>query len=75
MQIHCLRIKLPLHLPQACNFIEKEALAQVFPCEFFEIFKNTFITEHLWTTASYSSNLSKIASNFLEIAFEVMNLD
>ena len=26
----------------ACNFIKKEALAQVFPCEFCEICKNTF---------------------------------
>ena len=23
-----------------------------FSCEFWEIFKNTFLTEHLWTTAS-----------------------
>ena len=37
--------------PEACNFIKKEALAQVFACEFCEIFKNTFCTEHLRTTA------------------------
>ena len=37
---------------EACNFIKKEALAQVFPCEICEISKNTFFTEHLWTTAS-----------------------
>ena len=36
----------------ACNFINKETLAQVFSCEFCEIFKNTFFTEHLRTTAS-----------------------
>ena len=36
----------------ACNFIKKETLAQVFSCEFCEIFKNTFFTEHLRTTAS-----------------------
>ena len=29
-------------LPQACNFIRKETLAQVFSCEFCEIPKNTF---------------------------------
>ena len=29
-------------LAEACNFIKKETLAQVFPCEFCEIFKNTF---------------------------------
>ena len=38
--------------PQACNVIKKEALAQVSSCEFCEISKNTFFTEHLWTTAS-----------------------
>ena len=38
--------------PEACNFIKKETLAQVFSCEFCEISKNTFFTEHLWTTAS-----------------------
>ena len=37
---------------QACNFIKKETLAQMFSCEFSEIFKNTFFTEHLRTTAS-----------------------
>ena len=26
----------------ACNFIEKETLAQMFSCEFYEIFKNIF---------------------------------
>ena len=34
------------------NFIEKEALAQVFSCELCEILKNTFLTEHLWATTS-----------------------
>ena len=32
----------------ACNFIKKEALAQVLSCEFCEISKNTFFTERLW---------------------------
>ena len=27
----------------ACNFIKKEVLAQVFSCEFCEIFKNIFL--------------------------------
>ena len=30
----------------------KETLAKVFFCEFYEIFKNTFFTEHLRATAS-----------------------
>ena len=29
------------------NFIKKEALAQVFSCEFSETFKNTYFKEHL----------------------------
>ena len=37
---------------EACNFIKKETLAQVFSCEFCEISKNTFFVEHLWTAAS-----------------------
>ena len=35
--------------------IKKETLVQVFSCEFCEIFKNTFFTEHLRTTASTSN--------------------
>ena len=34
------------------NFIKKETLTQVFSCEFCEISKNTFLTDHLWATAS-----------------------
>ena len=30
------------HIPEACNFIKKETLAQVLSCEFCEIYKNTF---------------------------------
>ena len=30
------------HRPEACNFIKKETLAQVFSCEFCEIYKNIF---------------------------------
>ena len=30
------------HRPEACNFIKIETLAKVFPCEFCEIYKNTF---------------------------------
>ena len=32
----------PVPQPQACNFIKRETLAQVFSCEFYKIFKNTF---------------------------------
>ena len=32
-------------------FIKKETLAQLLSCEFCQISKNTFFTEHVWTTA------------------------
>ena len=47
-----------LFFNKACNFIKKETLTQVFSCEFCEISKNTFFTEHLWTTASKQIKLS-----------------
>ena len=40
------------HLCQSLFFIKKEALTQVFSCDFYEISKNTFFIEHLRTTAS-----------------------
>ena len=43
-----------------CNFIKKETLAQVFPCEFCEISINTFFTEHFWATASDSKMTKKL---------------
>ena len=42
----------PMLQSAACNFIKKETLTQVFSCEFCEISKNTFFTEHLRKTAS-----------------------
>ena len=44
---------------EACNFIKKETLAQVFSCEFFEISKNNIFTEHLWTTASVMGEVAR----------------
>ena len=38
--------------PQACNFMKKDTLVQVFSCKFFEIFKNTFLIKHLRKNAS-----------------------
>ena len=35
-----------------CNFIKKETLTQMFPCEFCKISKNNFFTENPWVTAS-----------------------
>ena len=39
---------------QACHFIKKDTLAQVFSLKFSEISHNTFLTEYLWATASIS---------------------
>ena len=47
----CVRAPFLIKL-QACNFIKKKKLAQVFSCEFCEIFKNSFFTELLWVTSS-----------------------
>ena len=43
----------------ACHFIEKVTLAQVFSCEYCEICKSTFFTEHLWTAASLRKYMCK----------------
>ena len=32
-------------MPEVCNVITKETPAQVFSCEFWEIYKNTFFIE------------------------------
>ena len=40
------------HLSQSLFFNKAVTLAQVFSCEFCEIFKNIFFTEHLLATAS-----------------------
>ena len=52
-----------------CNFIHKETLAQVLSCEFCEISKNRFFTEHIWVAAS-EEHLQTAASEFLETILE-----
>ena len=52
------------------DFFEKETLAQVCSCEFCEISKNTFFTEHLWATASVAaSEPSTIFAEIFHICF------
>ena len=41
---------------------KKESLAQVFSCDFSQIYKNTFFTEHLWATASVFYKISVLES-------------
>ena len=43
---------------QACNFIKKETLAQMFSCEFCEISKNTFFHRTPLVAASLKSQYS-----------------
>ena len=45
--------------PYAYSFFKKQTLTHVFSCEFCQISKNTFFTEHLWTAASGFSYFSK----------------
>ena len=46
----CARVSFLIKLQ--ANFIKKETLAQIFSCEFWEISKYTFFTEHVWATTS-----------------------
>ena len=68
--------------PQPCNFIKNETQAQVSSCEFCEIFKNSFFTEHFRMTSSeiyinpcslYSDEPS-IFKNFCRTAKPVFDL-
>ena len=59
-------------------YINKETLAKVLFCEFYEIFKNTFFTEHIQATAS-GSGLPRICfagiitANFI-LLYLILNL-
>ena len=46
------KTSVPESAAEACKFIKKETLAQVFSWEFCEILKNTFFTEHFRATGS-----------------------
>ena len=63
----CARVSFFNNVPgQACNCIEKETLAQMFSCEFCEISKNNFFTEHLWATVSGCIKINPKVCNFLK---------
>ena len=47
--------------------MKRESLAQVFSCEFCEISKNTFFTEHFWTTAS-ELNILRHSEDVLDVS-------
>ena len=56
---------------QACSFIIRESRAQLFSCEFYEISKNNFFTEHLWTTASKFVTEMLIFSSGSQMFFKI----
>ena len=66
-------------VPEACNFIKKETLAQVFSCEFCEFLKTPFLAEHLrWLLLSIAfmllnTNLSITLSTFLFAHMQALN--
>ena len=51
----CQSLLFNLIIASTCNFIKKETLAQVFPCEFCEIFQNTYFYRTPLVAASDSS--------------------
>ena len=54
----------------ASNLIKKETLAQVFSCDFCEISKNTFVTEHLrWLLLIKQSRWQLIRQLFYKVSF------
>ena len=57
------------------NFIKKKTLAQVFPCEFCKIFKNTFFRKHILATASESpmTTMKKIFFNQNSFTFKLFS--
>ena len=69
MQLRLLRRR--VSTGRACSFIIKETLAQVFSCEFCEISKNAFFTEHLRTTTSVENTRNVLRQTLL---FEIMSL-
>ena len=60
-------------MPQAFSFIKKETPTQVFSCDVWEIFKNTFSTEYLRATGSVS--ISSFHNTFLGLRLSVLILE
>ena len=53
----------------ACNFINKETLAQMLCSEFCKIIKNTFFTEQFWKTDSGAVDFNKGTQKILLVIF------
>ena len=76
MENTCSRVSFLIKLqPDARNFIKKETLEQAFPCEFSEIFQNSYFVKHLRMTASgrlsNCHNLISFLKSHIELHFFV----
>ena len=54
------------------NFVKKETLTQVFPCEFCDIFKNTFFIEYLRWLHFSQFHTSMTTSSWICLFFAVL---
>ena len=61
--------------PEACNFIEKETLAQVFSCEFCKTSTNHISYKTPPVTASVLSQLALVVRKYLRIQCKVISLE
>ena len=61
--------------PEACNFIEKETLAQVFSCEFCETPTSNISYKTPPVTASILSQLALVVRKYLRIQCKVISLE
>ena len=71
---NCTRVSILIKLQVSdLKLIKKETLTKVFSCEFYEISKNTFFTEHLWKSASIVSprKIIKVAPQVKKIQEEL----
>ena len=77
ISIDVVQMSLQKQLPGglSLHFIEKETLAQVFSCEFCEVFTNSFLIEHLpWLLPSLlqtSNEFSIVAIGLFLISFPI----
>ena len=50
----------------SCNFLKQETLAQLFSCNYCEIFNNTFFAEYIWLSATEYCKILKIFESRLD---------
>ena len=58
------------HLPEPCNFIQKETLAQVFSVNFLKLLRTPFLTEHRRWLLLHSEKNDWISKRF-GVSFDV----